>query len=211
VTTRRQTDNLLGALALSVVDRISSVADGAGHSMTAATALSAMAGFLDGASIDRLRDVLGLSHSGAVRLVDRLVADGLARRLPGPDGRSRSVTLTTEGREAAARIAAEREALLHRLTGALDARERSQLQQLLAKMLAEVVATKDGGAWVCRLCDLGACGRGDGKCPTARAAAVKYGPSAVSSPAGRTGCRAAGPAGPVPLDGAGTGLRRRRR
>jgi DNA-binding MarR family transcriptional regulator len=183
VTARRQTDNLLGALALSVVDRISAVADVAGHSVTAATALSAMAGFLDGASIDRLRNVLGLSHSGAVRLVDRLVAEGLVERLPGADARSRSVSLTTAGRAAAEQISAEREALLHQLTGALDAQERRQLQHLLSKMLEAVVATKDGGAWICRLCDLTACGRTDGKCPTAQAAAVKYGmPSATARP-----------------------------
>jgi rubrerythrin len=60
---------------------------------------------------------------------------------------------------------------------------RLQLQHLLSKMLAAVVATKDGGAWICRLCDLTACGRSDGNCPTARAAAVKYGtPSGDARP-----------------------------
>lgn len=175
MSARGQTDNLLGALALSVVDRLSIVADAAGHSVTTATALSALTQFLDGASIDRLRDVLGLSHSGTVRLVDRLVEDGLVERLPGPDARSRSVALTPAGRQAARRICAEREAVLHQLTGALDTQQRRQLQTLLSTMLAAVVATKDGGAWICRLCDLTACGRPEGRCPTAKAAAAKYG------------------------------------
>jgi rubrerythrin len=37
------------------------------------------------------------------------------------------------------------------------------------------VRNKDGGAWICRLCDLEACDRAAGRCPTANAAAAKYG------------------------------------
>lgn len=173
---RRRTDNLLGALALSVTDRMTAVATAAGQSLSAATALSAMAGFLDGTSIDRLSDVLGLSHSGTVRLVDRLVLDGLVERLAGADGRSRSVELTASGRELADQLTADRARVLYGLTSALDAQERGQLQRLAAKMLTGVVVTKDGGAWICRLCDVDACGRTQGHCPTAQAAAVKYGP-----------------------------------
>jgi hypothetical protein len=29
--------------------------------------------------------------------------------------------------------------------------------------------------WMCRLCDLDACGRADGSCPVERAAAARYG------------------------------------
>ena len=46
--------------------------------------------------------------SGTVRLVDRLVAAGYVRRVPGPDGRTTAVRLTASGRRAAARVAAAR-------------------------------------------------------------------------------------------------------
>ena len=49
-------------------------------------ALSALHGLTGGQSIDALRRVVGLTHSGAVRLVDRLVAAGPAERRAGADG-----------------------------------------------------------------------------------------------------------------------------
>ena len=87
--------NILGALAVIVTDRTgNAVAAAAGHSLSAAVALSALHHFLDRPTVDALGRVLGLSPSGAVRLVDRLAADGLVTRGPGADGRSRSLTLT---------------------------------------------------------------------------------------------------------------------
>src|SRR4051794_41929024 len=75
---------------------------------SAAVALSALHHLLDSPSIDLLRQVLGLTPSGAVRLVDRLAADGLVRRTPGPDGRQVAVVLTARGRRAAAAVASAR-------------------------------------------------------------------------------------------------------
>ncbi len=141
---------------------------------TADAALSALHHFLDGPSLDRLRQVLGLTPSGAVRLVDRLVAAGLVTRGPGADGRSRSVALTPAGRAAAERVTAARSAALTDLLGELSPAERETLHDLLGRLMAGVVRGKDGGAWLCRLCDVTACGRAEGRCPTANAAAVKY-------------------------------------
>ena len=86
---------------------------------SAPAALSALDGYLGGEPIDALRETLGLTHSGAVRLVDRLEAAGLAERRPGPDGRSVAVALTPVGHAAAeaVRIARE-EALEQALVGA---------------------------------------------------------------------------------------------
>jgi hypothetical protein len=41
--------------------------------------------------------------------------------------------------------------------------------------MGQIVQHKQGGAWICRMCDLQACGRGAGNCPAANAAAIKYG------------------------------------
>jgi DNA-binding MarR family transcriptional regulator len=168
--------NLLGALALLVADQMSAaVAAQAGGSGSAAAALSALHTFLDGPTIDRLCQVLGLTPSGAVRLVDRLAEAGLATRGPGVDARSRAVHLTAAGRRAAARVVAARTAVLNRALADLSTNQRRTLHALLGKVMAGLVRDKEGGAWTCRLCDLKACGRDEGRCPTANAAAVKYG------------------------------------
>jgi DNA-binding MarR family transcriptional regulator len=169
------TANLLGALALVVADRTQQeVAEASDQTGAAPAALSALGQFLDGASLERISEVLGVTHSGAVRLVDRLAGAGLVARGPGPDARTRSVALTTGGQRAAAGVTGARIDYLHRLIGALTASERRALQDILGKLLAAVVDTKDGGPWICRLCDLHRCGRDQGRCPTANAAALKY-------------------------------------
>ncbi|HYW27401.1 MAG TPA: MarR family winged helix-turn-helix transcriptional regulator [Terriglobales bacterium] len=165
--------NVLGALALVVADRTSdAIAAASGQSETAGAALSALHHFLDGPSIDLLRQVLGLTPSGTVRLVDRLVAAGYVTRGPGADGRSRSVVLTAEGRRAADRVARARADVLGSALAELSPGERATLQALLARILATFVRGPGATRWVCRLCDTGACGRADGLCPAANAAAA---------------------------------------
>ena len=73
-----------GALSLAVTDRASAAAgDALGQSESAAVALSALHHFLDDPSVDLLRQVLGLTASGTVRLVDRLQQAGYITRRPG--------------------------------------------------------------------------------------------------------------------------------
>jgi len=97
--------NLLGALSLVIADQAAdAVTEAAGRSESAAAALSALLHFLDRPSVDRLCQVLGLTSSGAVRLLDRLEESGYVTRGPGADGRTASVALTEAGRLAAARV-----------------------------------------------------------------------------------------------------------
>lgn len=168
--------NLLGALAQVVTDQTAhAVAEAAGQSDSAAAALSALHHFLDRPTLDQLRRVLGLTPSGAVRLVDRLAAAGLVSRGAGGDGRSRAVRLTESGRRAAVRITEARAAVLGSALDGLSAADRRTLHELLSRVMANIVRDKDGGPWICRLCDLRACGRDAGQCPAANAAAAKYG------------------------------------
>jgi DNA-binding MarR family transcriptional regulator len=167
--------NVLGALSLILADRMSDAITGAGgQSHTAAAALCALAQFLDGCTLDRLRRALGMTSSGTVRLVDRLEAAGLVRRGSGTDGRSTSLTLTAAGKRAARRVTAARAGVLEDALGVLSPEDRRAFERLLADVLAGVARDKaeraDGTAWICRLCDLGACGRADGRCPAANAA-----------------------------------------
>jgi DNA-binding MarR family transcriptional regulator len=174
VTRLEREANVLGALALVVADRTSdAIAGAAGQSETAAAALSALHHFLDRPTIDLLRQVLGLTPSGTVRLVDRLVGAGYVTREPGGDGRSRAVALTAEGRLAAERVAAARADVLSAALSALSTDERATLHDLLSRLLATFVRGPGATRWICRLCDTDACGRADGHCPAANAAAAR--------------------------------------
>jgi DNA-binding MarR family transcriptional regulator len=169
------TANLLGAVALVITDRATGrVEDACAQTGAAPAALSALRHILTRPSLDDLGQVLGLTPSGTVRLVDRLAGSGLVTRGPGPDGRTRSLVLTAAGRRAATHVTSARADYLHGLLSGLTEPERTQLHALLAKLVAAVVQEKDGGPWTCRLCDLNACGRPRGECPTANAARAKH-------------------------------------
>ncbi|MBV9594945.1 MAG: MarR family transcriptional regulator [Actinobacteria bacterium] len=165
--------NILGAAALAVTDRIAGVLAAAGPA-SLMPALSALHHFLDGPGLDRICAVLGLTPSGAVRLVDRLESAGLARREAGVDGRSRRVRLTPEGQRLARQISDARLRAASDLLAGLSESEQESLVSLLGRVLANVVASKDGGAWTCRLCNTDACGRDEGLCPSANAASTRY-------------------------------------
>lgn len=158
--------NLLGALSLVVADRAAdATAAAAGRSESGAAALSALLHFLDRPSVDLLRQVLGLTSSGTVRLLDRLADSGYIRREPGADGRSTSVTLTDVGKRAALQVTQARARVLTGALAALSPAERATFEQLAGKMLVGMRRGPGATRWICRLCDIGVCrGAGSG-CP----------------------------------------------
>jgi MarR family transcriptional repressor of emrRAB len=167
--------NLLGALSLALVDRVSdAVADTTDQSVTAAAALSALHFFIDRPTIDTLRQVLGLTSSGTVRMVDRLEALGYVTRRPGDDARATFVTLTASGTRIARRVAAARAAELDKALSVLSTRERATFEALLGRVLIGMIREPGAIKWTCRLCDTDVCGRYEGKCPVANAAIAKY-------------------------------------
>lgn len=160
--------NVLGALSLMVEDRTTdAVIDtlGGSSSTTAAAALSALDQFLDMPTIDMLRQVLGLTPSGTVRLVDRLADSGYVTRSRGDDGRSRTVALTDSGREVAHRIADVRLKVLRSALERLTADERATYEALSERILGTLVRGPGATRWGCRLCDVHACERDAGHCP----------------------------------------------
>jgi DNA-binding MarR family transcriptional regulator len=125
-----QAGNRLGALALVVTDRMEQATP------SEAVALSALHHFLDRPSVDLLRQVLGLTSSGTVRLVDRLAVAGYVRRVSaGGDGRETRVELTAAGRRAAARVAGARARALDDAVAPLSATERATFDALVSKLL----------------------------------------------------------------------------
>ena len=174
-TSARQA-NLLGTTALAVTGRVNAsleviVPGGA----SAPAALAALDGYLGGEPVGALASVLDLTHSGAVRLVDRLAADGLVERRSGADGRTVAVTLTPAGHRAAAEIRAARESALAGALSALSAGERRTLTELNAKLLAGLTGDHASARRICRLCDIEACGHERGTCPVTTAASARAG------------------------------------
>jgi MarR family transcriptional repressor of emrRAB len=163
--------NLLGAISLAVAERMDeAVRLAAAHGGAAPAALVALATFLDGSSLDVMRRPLGLSHSAAVRLADRLGRAGLVRREPGADGRSVSIRLTPKGAALVTEIRAAREAALEEVLTPLSAGERAELTALNEKLLAGITGGRADAGHICRLCDADACGHELGRCPVTLAA-----------------------------------------
>ena len=161
---------------MAVTGRVeAAVAAHSPHGPSAPAALAALEGYLGGEPIDALARVLALTHSGTVRLVDRLADAGLVERRPGGDGRSVAVTLTPAGHRAAEGIRAARERALADALSALDGGERELLTQLNEKLLAGLTSDRASARRICRLCDVEACGHERGTCPVTRAASASAG------------------------------------
>ncbi len=168
---RAREANLLGAVSLAVADRVRAAAErGAGLGGSAPAALVSLAGYLDGSPIDSVRGPLGLTHSATVRVVDRLVDAGLARRREGADRRSVAVELTRAGHNAAAEAARARAVALEDALAGLAPAERAELARLHEKLLATLTDGRAAAGHICRLCDSHACGHEKGRCPVTRAA-----------------------------------------
>lgn len=137
----------------------------------APAALVSLREWADGSSVEVLAEAMRVSHSRAVRVVDRLEAAGLARRESDPsDGRRALVWLEPRGRKLADRaLAARADALLFAVAelGAADVRD---LERLLSLLLDATTVDVRAAMGTCRLCDAHACGHYDGDCPVTRAA-----------------------------------------
>ncbi len=166
--------NLLSALALGLVDDGAAVmGEKTGLSATGVAALISLEEFLDGANIGRLSAVLGLTHSGAVRLVGLLEARGLVRRTHGRDRRQVNVELTPEGSRLAGQAAKARMDVAAQAISGLAEEDLETLERLIAMLVESRTSERmrrrleEGwaGAWWCRMCDFSACGRSDGNCP----------------------------------------------
>lgn len=165
--------NRLGALALRLSDLVETAVTEAGaRSLSAATALSALDRFLDQSTIGQLGDVLGLSSSATVRLVDGLVAADLVRRDPGEaDARQSTLQLTRRGRSAAKRIVAARQDVLARVLEPVTGQRRALLAGDVEDLLVGLVTESTGRGWMCRLCNTAECGAEPGQpCPITQTA-----------------------------------------
>jgi MarR family transcriptional repressor of emrRAB len=164
--------NRIGALAVALGDRLRAATEEAAD-MPASypAALSALRTWAGGRTVDVLADGLRVSHSRAVRVVDRLESDGLARRVPyAGDRRAVGIELTASGRRLADRVQAARTAALDDALAGLSRGERAELGALAARVLDELTEGRHSARGICRLCDPVACGHYGGDCPVTNAA-----------------------------------------
>ncbi|MBL8378737.1 MAG: winged helix-turn-helix transcriptional regulator [Burkholderiales bacterium] len=157
----KRTANLLGVLGLAIADRVDARArDILAHAGETPAALVVI-GYGSGPSIDRLSRILGLSHPGTVRLVDRLVADGLVERREARDRRAIALHLSRRGMAMREEFLAERLAVIAPLLAPLTGAEQKTFAALLHKMLSSMKTTEVERRALCRLCD----GRVCSNCP----------------------------------------------
>jgi DNA-binding MarR family transcriptional regulator len=164
-----QVDNSLGALVIALDDGFASAfaeSTGTGRSGSAALLSLSVCGPMN---IERLRRILGITHSTCVRLADRLEATELVRRGSGPDRRAVELALTAAGNVAADDLFRVRARVLAAPLAALSTAERVKLEQMVAKMLGMITADRTSARHICRLCDHHACGR-EAACPVDAAA-----------------------------------------
>jgi DNA-binding MarR family transcriptional regulator len=164
--------NRLGAVALTLSDSIREATEGAtGMAGGLPAALVSLREWADGRSVEVLAEAMRVSHSRAVRVVDRLEAAGLARRESDPsDGRRALVRLEPAGRELAERALDARARVLRSAVAELEADDVRDLERLLGALLHATTVDLRAAKETCRLCDAHACGHYDGTCPVSHAA-----------------------------------------
>jgi DNA-binding MarR family transcriptional regulator len=159
-------ENLLGALALTLVDQMQQ-AEPAGAVSPHPSERAALATLLAHPrhTVSWLADVLGVTSSGGTRLVERMVARGWISRTTGVDARSRTLTLTRSGRTLATRVLAARADAVDAALAPLSDAQRGELERLLEPVVAGLATRRSSALRTCRLCDRSACAASGRDCP----------------------------------------------
>jgi DNA-binding MarR family transcriptional regulator len=149
--------NLLGALAVGLDDAVrAALTDGTDLDATAVVALLVIRR-QSGQSITDLAAALDITHSGAVRTVDRLVERELVERGTGRDGRSHGLSLTPDGLRRSEQALAARRAVLADLLAGLPKRQQAHLVTALEALLARLPSTRHDAWRICRTCEHETC------------------------------------------------------
>jgi MarR family transcriptional regulator, negative regulator of the multidrug operon emrRAB len=148
--------NVLGAMAEWVTEQVDSAVCSADLNLPEVSALLLLSKYSD-SSIEHLRAPLGLSHSGCVRLVDRLAQGGYVERRVGEDARTVALHLTRRGRGFSEAATERRAEALARALHVLEPGEQELLGRLVSKLLEQSIPRASMATKVCRLCDYEAC------------------------------------------------------
>lgn len=146
--------NIFGALSQAVADRVR-MAIGEAFSAGGETAAALIAiGHAPGMSIGQVRQVLRLSHAGAVRVVERLEDQKLvAKSQSTSDRRVAHVALTALGQVERTKLLGLRNAAVAELLS----KDRGALERAADSILSSQLCDPLGGVATCRLCDQARC------------------------------------------------------
>lgn len=153
----------LSALVTALDDRVRAAVEAAsGLAGTGPDALLTI-GHVPGLRVDDLAAMLRVSHSGAVRTVDRLTAAGLVVRRPAADDRRTvALSLTGPGERRRRAVIEARNGEIDAALALLEPRHRRALGALVDTMLAGIATRAGDDHSMCRLCDPDDCAAG---CP----------------------------------------------
>jgi DNA-binding MarR family transcriptional regulator len=157
MTTRLE--NLLGAFGIAVGDSMDDAFDEACAVGDSAPAALILIRENPDTRIEALARYLALSHSGTVRLVDRLSQAGWVARETCEDKRAVVLVLTKAGEKVAERLLEGRRKSLGKALAGVSATDRKVLERLLPQMLNNLVTDRNQADHTCRYCDSGACER----------------------------------------------------
>src|SRR4051812_34882330 len=153
--------NLLAAAAQVVTDAVATSTAGRSAALIALS-------HDPGAPIETLRRTLALTHSGAVRTVDRLEADGLVHRER--RGRTAAVELTEHGEQQVRALQAARLEAASSVLAAVPRELHDPLERALSAVLASHTADDGDLRRICRTCSFEACSGEGERCPVEDAA-----------------------------------------
>jgi DNA-binding MarR family transcriptional regulator len=154
---RLRTANLLGALAGEVTNCLDrQFKEHPNQTNSSAAALNVIA-YFEGCTNTQLANALRLSHPAAVRLVDKLEAEGLVEARDAKDRRAVALVLTEKGKARTKTVLEQRCVTLSAVIEVLSDGEQSQLARCLEKMLTHMTRSVDQAVYICRLCDEIAC------------------------------------------------------
>jgi len=159
--------NLLGAAAIGLGDRLTAAVEETTGLAGGAPAAILCVGARPGRPIEALRQALGLSHSGTVRLVDRLEDRGWVERDAAAPGRAVLLELTAAGRELHDEILAARRRALAAALEPVPESQRQALGDALETLLHGLPDDRESSWRICRLCEHGVCR--DDACPVGSA------------------------------------------
>jgi MarR family transcriptional regulator, negative regulator of the multidrug operon emrRAB len=181
----------LCALVTGLDDRVRDAVQSASGLTGVAPDALATIGHAPGLRVEDLASMLRVSHSGAVRTVDRLVAAGLVERRPSAgDRRTVELVLTPTGGRARRRVLDARNRVLGDATAVLDPGDRDALAALVDRLLTGIATRAGDDHSLCRLCDPDDCTAG---CPVEAGSGAAAADVAVSPTAGSPGAAASSP------------------
>lgn len=150
--------NLLGAFATTVSTGIEQgIAELGGRSISHEAALVAIYNHPND-SIDMLSKVLGITHSGAVRLINTLEQEQWVRRHKSTtDARAIVLRVTTKGKKRAEQVLQAREQVITQVTDVLTTEQKAALEPILKTALGALTHDQKEARRICRICNEQVC------------------------------------------------------